>query len=64
MTFVHELAIDASHSHVNSQVIETIVKMSPVRSAELFAPVLLRIFHFILEVEVLILTNIIFKATW
>lgn len=34
-----------------SRVIETIVKMSPVRSAELFAPVLLRIFHFILEVE-------------
>ena len=60
LTSVHVLATEACYSHAISQVIETIVKVSPVRGAQLFAPVLLKIFHMILEVEVVILTNILF----
>lgn len=34
-----------------SRVVETVIKVSPVRGTELFAPVLLKILHMILEVE-------------
>lgn len=39
------------------QVVETIVKVSPQRGTELFAPVLLKICHMILEVEVILLSG-------
>lgn len=37
---------------LSSQVVETIVKVSPLTGTEFFLPVLLKIFHMILEVEV------------
>lgn len=39
------------------QVVETIVKVSPQRGTELFALVLLKICHMILEVEVILLSG-------
>lgn len=39
------------------QVVETIVKVSPQRGTELFAPILLKICHMILEVEVILLSG-------
>ena len=48
----------------SSQVIETTVKVSPFRGTEQFAPVLLKIFHMILEVEVKFLIKSLFKALY
>lgn len=39
------------------QVVETIVKVAPQRGTELFAPVLLKICHMILELEVILLSG-------
>ncbi|KAJ7365738.1 Importin-11 [Desmophyllum pertusum] len=46
-----------------SRVVETIIKVSPLTGTELFVPVLLKIFHMILEVEVKLFTYLFCLGT-